>query len=323
MSYLNEQKRTLSFRRLPFAAKRRRARPVVAAARRALRILLVIVPVVAVAGWIVGSKEFVLSEIETRGAERVDRKWVEAELVSAMGESLLLTDLEPIRGRLSVHPWISTLRLKKELPRRLIVSIDEHVPRALHETAEGRFLLSELGERITPIGVSDENPVASGLVIDDPSAAAAPTQLARAISVARELSQSSIAWARRPSHARILSPEDLEFTFLDAEFSIRMRSGGDGPELERQIATVDDLLPQLRDRFGRLSVVDLRFERRIVLGAEGETNGNARRGVARTGLRGTRAPISSGRKTQKTVVLGNEPGSLGQWTTSPFVAQQV
>lgn len=262
MSYMSEQRRTLSFRRLPFAAKRRRARPLLAALRRLAKVTAVTAPAVVCLAWLIASSQFSLTEIDIQGADRVDPSWIEAELSGVAGSSILLLDLKELRMRLEKHPWISSLRLTKELPRRLHVRVVEHSPSAVLLTDEGSFLLTPAGERIVALAEGIEF---EGFLIDGRGQDSTAQDLGKILEVAVALRGSDIPWASHPVWARVLSPEDVELAFDGTGFLMRVRSSQEAVVLEEQIVVLDGLLPQLLDRLGSLDTVDLRFHRRIVL----------------------------------------------------------
>ncbi len=271
MSYLQEQRRTLSFRRLPLAAKRRRARPALAMLGAMSRAARVLVPVLLLAGWLLTAPTFDLREVELRGGERVEREWIESRLGSAMASNMLLLDIETLRSALSEHPWIAELSVHKELPSRLVIEVVEHRPAAILETHAGRFLLSPLGRLIVAV---DPGVTVPELVVRDDTATATETRASRwqaAIETSEQLQRLGPSWCRRPLRVRILSPEDFEVAFADEEFSLIVRAGeAHLQETLGRLAQLDELLPQLRDRLGTLRHADLRFDRRLVL-APGES----------------------------------------------------
>lgn len=268
MNYLHEQKRTLSFRRLPFAAKRRRARPMFGVLRRVARLSFTALPLVALGAWLLVSPRFRLQTIEVSGGPRVAPEWIESVVGDLRGRHLMFVDLAEVRDEIEEHPWIAGLRLRKQLPDGLRIAIEEHRPQARLTTPQGAFLLSAEGERIVS-GDEVESWPYDVLLIESASDDVAAPLLRRVLEVRDHLAATAPEWARVPERVRVLNPEDAEFRFANVRWRVRLPLGpGAVGKVEERLLVFDQLVPQLEDRLGDLVAVDLRFGGRLLVTPE-------------------------------------------------------
>ena len=275
MNYLNEQKRTLSFRRLPFAAKRRRARPMLGALRRVARLSVAALPLLALCAWLLVSPRFRLRTIEISGGPRVAPEWIESVVVDLRGRHLMFVDLNGVRDELLSHPWIAGLRLSKQLPDGLRIAIQEHRPQARLTTPNGAYLLSAEGERIVSGGEVESWPY-QVLLIESASDDVGAPLLRRVLELSDHLARTAPEWARVPERVRVLNPEDAEFRFADVRWRVRLPLGVGAAELaEERLRVFDQLVPQLEDRLGDVVAVDLRFGGRLLVTPERIAEGDA------------------------------------------------
>ena len=260
MSYLIEQRRTLSFLRLPFAAKRRRVRPVLVVARRVVRCVLWLTPVALFVVWLMASSTFHLSDYELVGQPgRVDEQWVRQTLAAWSGHNLVGLDLEPVRRELESHPWVQSVQIRKSLPGTVSLRFHEHSPVAL---------LQEVREEGEAHFVSRE-----GVVIADPAgpsfdglrliAQERPPQaeLLRALELTWDLEALDIDWLQRVESVTFLTDGDYELRARGIDFPVVVAAATASTKME----ILDRLLPTIEHRVGALDRVDLRFPRRVVI----------------------------------------------------------
>ncbi len=257
MSYLIEQRRTLSFLRLPFAAKRRRVRPVLVMARRMTRWLLWLTPVALFVAWLMLSSTFALRDYELVGEPgRVDELWVRQTLASWSGQNLVGLDLEPVREQLERHPWVQTVQIRKSLPGTVSLRFLEHSPVALlEEQGQARYVSRD--------GVVIAEPVSSSF---DGLRLIAPTrppqrQLLRALELTALLEALDIDWLDTVESVTFLSGGDFELRVGGKDFPLIVEAATAGAKIE----VLDRLLPTIEHRIGALDRVDLRFPRRVVV----------------------------------------------------------
>ena len=82
--------------------------------------------------------------------------------------NLFAINLTAVRKRLLSHPWIAEATVMREIPSRLIIRINEHVPLAIVDLGR-KFLINEKGEifKIWAVGDPAGLPLVSGLEMSD------------------------------------------------------------------------------------------------------------------------------------------------------------
>ena len=145
--------------RRPFGIRRRTKSGVAGLlAAAALRALLVVALPVGLVVWLLYSPYFLIREVEVDPGARVSAAWMRQNLAPLVGRHVLAVSLEGVRRRLSAHPWVASVELRRELPDRLRVSVVERQPVALLATEGGLAYLDGEGLPITavvPGGVPD------------------------------------------------------------------------------------------------------------------------------------------------------------------------
>ncbi|MEM1245528.1 MAG: FtsQ-type POTRA domain-containing protein [Acidobacteriota bacterium] len=252
-----------SFLRLPSAARRRRARPWLALARRSLRVLALTAPVVLLAAWLLWSPRFALQRLDVEGARRVEATWLESQLSSVQGHNLLLIELDDLRQALQEHRWVRSASLSKRLPNRLEVAIVEHQPVALLQSGERVAAVSQYGEIVE----GDVGDLRGGgleialLAAFEPGSERERAVVGEALRTGQEVRAATPSWCGSLERVEVLSPGHLRLSFSELPFAVLVRSDS---ALER-VELFDRLLPQVIARFSPLRHVDLRASRRIVL----------------------------------------------------------
>lgn len=92
-----------------------------------------------------GLKVFKVSEVQVSGLRYVRKEDLVSFIGDPSGESVFGVDMEGIVGRLSAHPWIKGVSVKRELPGRVRLTVEERRPAVVAEADSGRFLVDEEG----------------------------------------------------------------------------------------------------------------------------------------------------------------------------------
>ena len=165
---------------------------------------------VALAAWICWSPYFQVRELSVAAGPRVGEEWVRERLAPLVGRHLLMVSLDGVRRQLAAHPWVASVELRKELPRRLDVRVVERRPAALLLAPDGAWFLDEAGERIArcprPEAAPELLPIAASAAGD----AALP--VVEASAVARELAAVEPAWAAAIERMEVLGQGDYRVT---------------------------------------------------------------------------------------------------------------
>lgn len=252
------------FRRSAAAPRRRRRSRVLVLLRRACAPTAALVLPAGVALWVASSPRFALADVQVGVAERVPAAWVRQTLAPLAGENLPSLPLPEVARRLSAHPWVAGVELRKELPAGLVVVVVERRPAAVVARGEARFWAEESGHLIAPLAAGEPAPrlplVREEALWLRASAREAPA-VPGALAVLAELAAARPEWARGLVEIGVLSREDFRITTEALPFPLLVEAG----QVEAKTRRLAHLLPQILARYERLEVVDLRFSRRIVL----------------------------------------------------------
>jgi cell division protein FtsQ len=248
--------------RRPLPSRRRRKSGVAALVFGALvrAVLLVGVPV-AVVVWLLYSPYFLIADLEVDGGSRVSAAWVQENLRPLAGRHILGVSLEGVRRRLSDHPWVASVELRRELPDRLRVVVVERQPAALLQRPEGLVFLDAAGEPIAPC------PPGGGeglLVVHYPFAG--PVPVAEVLDVVGELQRAEPAWGLGVRQVQVLGEGEFRLATAPLPFPMLVKAG----EVREGVTNLRRVLPDVTRRWRGIGSVDLRLPRRLVVQHAGE-----------------------------------------------------
>jgi cell division protein FtsQ len=207
------------------------------------------------------------SSIELQGNTHVTR----SQLMGVFGEdverNIFSVDLAQRRAELERLPWVAHATVMRLLPNRMRVSIVERNPVAFVRQGSHIGLVDAQGVLLDmPPGAKvDANysfPVVSGIVASDPVS----TRAARMKIFERftsDLDGSGEKISQELSEVDLSNPEDVKALIPDHTNDVLVHFG-DTDFLERY-RKFEEHLPEWRTTYPRLSSVDMRYERQVVL----------------------------------------------------------
>jgi cell division protein FtsQ len=207
------------------------------------------------------------SSIEFLGNAHVTR----AQLLDVFGEdverNIFSVDLAQRRAALERSPWVAHATVMRLLPNRMRVSIVERTPVAFVRQGSHIGLVDAGGVLLNmPSGGKGDAdysfPVVSGIVASDPLS----TRAARMKIFSRftsDLDSSGQKISEELSEVDLSNPEDVKALIPDHSNDILVHFG-DTDFLERY-RRFEEHLPEWRTTYPKLSSVDMRYERQVVL----------------------------------------------------------
>jgi cell division protein FtsQ len=207
------------------------------------------------------------SSIEFVGDEHVTR----AQLMSVFGEdierNIFSVDLAQRRAELERLPWVAHATVMRLLPNRMRVSVIERIPVAFVRQGSHIGLVDGAGVLLDmPSGAKDgasySFPVVSGIVASDPlSTRAARMKIYERFTA--DLDGSGQKISEGLSEVDLSNPEDVKALIPDRSNDILVHFG-DSDFLDRY-QKFEAHLPEWRTSYPKLSSVDMRYERQVVL----------------------------------------------------------
>ena len=95
--------------------------------------------------YLMSTGHFMVRDVMVGGAEHLEQPEVLTLAGIRPGTHVLASDLNAMARKIESHPWVAHARVERELPDRLIVTIDEHRPVA-HVVLERMWLVNASGE---------------------------------------------------------------------------------------------------------------------------------------------------------------------------------
>jgi cell division protein FtsQ len=244
----------------------RRRRPGARArARRVAGVLLTLLAVATVLGagvhWLLTTERFAVKSVEVRGTSRVAPEQILAAADIPHGANIFRLDTTDISGRVTSLPEVRRADVVRELPDRVVISVEERRPFTLVHSGrlhwmdeEGRLLGASLATAVAP-----PMPVISGLSADElASMRTAPSAKASAaIAVIRALLRTGNGLAAEISEIDMSRREGPVLYTVDG---VEVRLGSE--DWEERLGRLEGVLAQVATQDVR--TVDLRFRDQVV-----------------------------------------------------------
>jgi cell division protein FtsQ len=218
--------------------------------------------------WLLTTPRFAVRGVEVRGASRVPAERILAAAAIAPGTNLWRIDPSAVVGRVQALPQIRRAELIRELPRRVVLVVEERRPFTLVHGArlhwldeEGRVLGEESRAVVSPA------PVITGLseaeVAHTRTEPSAKTRVA--IALIRVLLRSGSPLA---SDIAEIDMSRREGPVLYTEDGIEVRLGAE--DWGERLGRLEGVLAQVARQGGAVSAIDLRFRDQIILTTGGQ-----------------------------------------------------
>ena len=212
------------------------------------------------AHWLLTTPRFAVASVDVRGASRLAPEQVLAAAAIEPGTSIFRLDTGAVAGRIVALPEIRRAEVVRELPNRVVISIEERRPFTLVHAGRLHWLDEEgrlLGA--SPQAVVAQVPVVSGLTEEELASmrsAPGPKALA-AIALIRALLRSGSALTAEISEID-MSRRDGPVLYTVDGVEVRLGAG----DWEERLARLEGVLGQVATQDVR--TVDLRFRDQVV-----------------------------------------------------------
>jgi cell division protein FtsQ len=245
--------------------KARRPRPARRARLRRLLVGVLVTAVVTAAGgaglhWLLTTPHFAVASVEVRGVSRVAPDQILAAAAIQRGSNIFKLDTIGVIGRVVALPEVRRADVVRELPNRVVISVEERRPFTLVHGGRLHWMDEEgrlLGA--SPEAVAPPMPVISGLSPDElTSMRTAPGPKARAaIGVIRALLRSGNGLTSEISEIDMSRREGPVLYTVDG---VEVRLGTE--DWDERLARLEGVLAQIATQDVR--AVDLRFRDQVV-----------------------------------------------------------
>ena len=237
--------------------------------RRLVGVALTIMAVAVVGGaalhWLLTTQRFAVASVEVRGVSRVPPDQILAVAAIPPGTNIFRLDTMGVTGRVEALPEVRRADVVRELPDRVVISVEERRPFTLVHGGRLHWMDEEgrlLGA--SPEAVAPPMPVISGLSADElASMRTAPGPKARAaIGVIRALLRSGTGLTAEISEIDMSRREGPVLYTVDG---VEVRLGTE--DWDERLARLEGVLAQIATQDVR--TVDLRFRDQVVFQRSG------------------------------------------------------
>ncbi len=226
---------------------------------------------------------FHLKEIEIRGCQKIEEKSLHSLLGLEGRPNLFTISLKEICKKVSSHPWVEEVRVRKVFPDRLVIEIKERKPVAILQLDELYYLDSK-GVIFSPVGERDgyNFPFVTGFtksaVEKDPQDV--KDLLLKVLELLKTIEQERVPLLERISEVHMDRQEGIHL-FTQTE-GIKVRMGWD--QFREKLKRLSLILKDLRKRGIPVAFIDCSDVRRMVVrrvSQEGHEKGGGERWAKR------------------------------------------
>jgi cell division protein FtsQ len=192
--------------------------------------------------WLTGSERFAVAGVDVRGARALPAAEVERAVAPAYGQNVFRVSLAAIERRLRAEPWVADASVRRSLPDRLIVELDERHAAAVVELG-GLYLVDEHGLAFKRADIAGGE--ASGLLvvtgIDRDDYRRAPAEAAARIRAALDAARVYREEAARPALGEVRHDTYRGLTLYTRSPVVALRVGHvpSAGALRRRLAAFD------------------------------------------------------------------------------------
>jgi cell division protein FtsQ len=182
---------------------------------------------------------------------------------SGLGANFTLADVDPgaVSRALEALPWVRAARTTKLLPNRVVVAIDERVPVAVAQLADGtRLLVDAEGVAFAPAPAETRGPALLGLDVA-PAPNAPDARLAAGVALLAQWNEAGLPAVRAIEVAGELGAEQPAVWLAERKLRVVL-GGGDA---RTKLARLERVLALREPALARAVAIDLRFPGQGVL----------------------------------------------------------
>lgn len=214
------------------------------------------------------SKYFGIKKIDVTGVRHLTTKDVIMQTGVSKGDNLLKINLDLIRKQLLAHPWIEDAQVSRSIPDGLGINITEHLPEAIAEIKNERYLVSDKGVFFKSLTDSDpqEFPLITGLSYTDIPVADLPASTPfEAVREVLAMGRKSTAALQTRKIRRIATDSDMGLTLEAFEPPILIQIGYESyPQKYDNLKRILTYL-QADNELSNVSAIDLSDLEQIVV----------------------------------------------------------
>lgn len=200
---------------------------------------------------------FSVHEITVKGGERIGGSEIVAIAGLSHGMNLWKVDPRAIERRIARHPWVRRVSVRREFPHRVVVTVEERVPRAI-AVLDRLYYVDDEGRIFKDVNASDkvDLPFLTGL----PARAAGAREAAEKIRAALELYELLAGRSLPVSEVRF---SEAGLTVYPVGFAVPLRMGWGS--WHEKLDRFERVREEWKSRLDTVAAFDLSFRNQIVV----------------------------------------------------------
>ena len=224
-----------------------------------------------------GAAQFGIRDIRFEGARHFSWQKLRTFMLETYSGNILRVDLEQLKDLVESESWVRTATVRRQLPGRLIVIVQERIPVAVAAIDQDLYIVDEEGVVLDRYGSSDlklDGPILKGLgniARENPSATRENLEKMGIYSrLMSDLSSSEGNYTLAISEVLLADPDRVAIVREDDPVPIYLGSGRFRERYENFLAQ-KDIYQQLKKEYGRIEYIDVSFDNKIIFHTPGES----------------------------------------------------
>jgi cell division protein FtsQ len=209
--------------------------------------------------FVTDSEYFSVREIQVRGGDKVSGSEIVGITGLQQGMSIWKVDLAAIEKKVAQHPWVRRVLVRREFPGRIIIEVEERVPRAIVALRRLYYVDSDgvLFKEVGP-GENVKYPLLTGLRAEELTTA--NPGIRRRIQDAIRLGELMARRSHSLSEIHFDAPDRLVVYTTDFPIALRMGWG----DWEEKMMRMERLMSLWKGNEARLGSLDMSYRDQVV-----------------------------------------------------------
>ncbi|HEY7220959.1 MAG TPA: FtsQ-type POTRA domain-containing protein [Candidatus Binatia bacterium] len=209
--------------------------------------------------FVMDNQYFSVREIQVRGGDKVSGNEIVGMAGLQQGMSIWKVDLAAIEKKVARHPWVRRVLVRREFPGRIIINVEERVPRAIVAMRKLYYVDSDgvLFKEVGP-GENVKYPLLTGLRAED--LMSANPAIRKRIQDAIRLGDLMAQRSHSLSEIHFDAPDRLVVYTTDFPIALRMGWG----DWEEKMMRMDRLMSLWKGNEARLGSLDMSYRDQVV-----------------------------------------------------------
>lgn len=221
-----------------------------------------------------GRMRFRAEQVEFRGIVNLNHPGIDGLVRRALGPNLILADLDHVRQVVESEPWVESATVRRALPNRVVIQIQERKPVAVAAIDGELFLVDSTGIVLDRFGARYgdlDGPIVKGLknlALEN----AREENLERIqlyMRVVEDLSGSPQKLVRSLSEIDVSLPRRVAVIPADEAIPVYIGNDHFRERYERFLAC-RSIYQQLKERYPRIEYIDVTFPDKVIFHTPGQ-----------------------------------------------------